>query len=220
MKKDYYETLGVSERASADEIKKAYRSLAKKYHPDANPNNKSAEEKFKEISEAYYVLNDTKKRQEYDSYKKSGFSQGHGGGSQGFQGAQGFDYDEIVRMFRGAQGGGGGGRRTNVRFGGMSGFQDIFGDIFSSGGGGQGYAGGAGEEAEQVSSDTAATLKISKSRAQKGGEVSFTTQEGKKITVKLPAGISSGKKLRLSRQGNVCQTCEHPGDLILNIKVE
>ena len=219
MKKDYYETLGVGERASADEIKKAYRNLAKKYHPDANPNNKSAEEKFKEISEAYYVLNDAKKRQEYDDYKKGGFST-KGGPASGWQGAQGFDYEEILRMFRGAQGGGSAGRRTHVRFGGMSGFQDIFGDIFSSGGGGQSFAAGADEEAEQVSSDLAATLKISKSRAQKGGEVSFTTQGGKKITVKLPAGISSGKKLRLSRQGNVCPTCDHPGDLILTIKVE
>ena len=104
MKKDYYQVLGVGEKASADEINKAYRLLAKKYHPDANPNNKAAEEKFKEISEAYYVLSDAKKRQDYDAYKKGGFSSG-GGPAGGWQGAQGFDYEEILRAFRGAQGG-------------------------------------------------------------------------------------------------------------------
>ena len=211
--KDYYGILKVRENASADEIKKAYRDLAKKYHPDANPNNKSAEEKFKEISEAYYVLSDTKKRQEYDAYKKGGFSAG-GGPASGWQGAQGFDFEEILRAVRGAQSG----RRGHVRFGG-GGFEDIFGDIF---GGGQacGYASEEEEEPEPVSADISAVLKISRSRAQKGGEVSFTMREGKKITVKIPAGISTGKKLRLSRQGNVCPTCAHPGDLILTIKVE
>lgn len=215
--KDYYQVLGVSEKASAEEVKKAYRNLAKKYHPDTNPNNKSAEEKFKEISEAYYVLNDAKKRQEYDSYKKAGFSQGSPQGGRPFQGAQGFNYEEILRAFRGAQGAGGG--RTHVRFGGnMGGFQDIFGDIFSGGGGGrQSFR---EEEPEEVSADLTAALKISKSRAQRGGEVSFSIQNGKTITVKIPAGITSGKKLRLSRQGQDCPTCHHPGDLILTIKVE
>lgn len=217
-KKDYYDVLGVKENALAEEIKKAYRNLAKKYHPDANPNNKSAEEKFKEISEAYYVLNDPKKRRDYDQYKKGGFSQGFGGGAQGFQGAQGFDFDEILKAFRGAQSGGG--RRSSAHFGGGSaGFQDIFSDLFGGGGSFRNQEEEYGAPAD-VSADVTATLKISKPRALKGGEVSFTIREGRKITVKIPAGISSGKKLRLSRQGNVCPTCEHPGDLILTIKVE
>ncbi len=215
MNKDYYKILGVSENATPEEMKKAYRTLAKKYHPDANPNNKTAEEKFKEISEAYYVLNDAKKRRDYDAYKQSGFSGGYGqGAGGGFQGAQGFNFEEILRAFRGAQTGGGG-RRTTVRFGGGTrGFEDIFGDIFSA---------GAEEEAEEphaVSSDVSATLKISRSRAQKGGEVSFATNDGKKITVKIPAGVTTGKKLRLARQGSPCHACGHPGDLILTIKVE
>ena len=130
-KKDYYEILGVKESASADELKKVYRTLAKKYHPDANPNNKSAEEKFKEISEAYYVLSDVKKRQEYDQYKKYGPSQGqshgHGRTSQGFQGAQGFDFEEILRSFRSAQGGGGGTYRMRSSGGGGNIFEGLFG---------------------------------------------------------------------------------------------
>ena len=216
--KDYYQVLGVKESAGADEIKSAYRSLAKKFHPDANPNNKSAEEKFKGISEAYYVLSDPKKRQEYDDYRKAGFSGGYGRRS-GFQGAQGFNYEDILRAVRGAQGGGG--RRTSFHFGGSArGFEDIFSDLFSGGGGGRRGFTGEEEKPEEIISDLHATLKISKSRAQKGGEVSFTTQGGKKITVKIPAGISSGKKLRLAQQGAECPACHHPGDFILTIKVE
>ena len=220
-KKDYYEILGVSDRAPAEEIKKAYRVLAKKYHPDANPNNKSAEEKFKELSEAYYVLSDSKKRGEYDSYKKGGSSQAYGGGG-GFQGAQGFNYDDILRAFRGAQGhahrqAGGGGRRSTVRFGGSAGgFEDIFSELFGGGRGEEEY----GVDPPAVSSDSSATLKISRARAQKGGEVSFKAHEGRTITVKIPPGVVSGKRLRLARQGNLCPTCSHPGDLILTIKVE
>jgi DnaJ-class molecular chaperone len=215
-KKDYYEILGVNEKASDDDIKKAYRVLAKKHHPDANPNNKTAEERFKEISEAYYVLSDAKKRREYDSFKHGGFSQnygGGGGGSQGFQGAQGFNFDEVLRAFRGAQQGGGGRVRYSSN---MRGFEDIFGNFT------QGFGGPDDDEGQypQTTSDLTAVLKISKMRAQKGGEVAFNTQDGKKITVKIPAGIVSGKKLRLSRQGKICQCCGHPGDFILTLKVE
>lgn len=215
--KDYYKVLGVSSGASVDEIKKAYRALAKKYHPDANPNNKAAEESFKKVSEAYYVLSDTKKRQEYDQYKQSGYSQNFGGG-QGFQGAQGFNYDDILRAFSQQQRGGRGGS-FRVRSGGAG---NIFEGLF---GGGMSQSDEVGDEGDEVahaktSSDAAATLKISKSRAQKGGEVSFTSHDGKKITVNIPAGIVSGKKLRLARQGKMCHTCDHPGDLILTIKVE
>lgn len=213
--KDYYKVIGVPESASAEDIKKAYRILAKKFHPDANPNNKAAEEKFKEVSEAYYVLSDDKKRREYDQFKKSGFSQGPGG-THNFQGAQGFDFEEILRAFR-SQGGRGGGSRTFQFSSGSGGMGNIFEGLF----GGQG-----GEEYEdqapagyKVSADAQAVLKVPKTKAKSGGEMRFV-KDGQTITVKIPAGITSGKKLRLSRQGNICQTCEHPGDLILTIKVE
>lgn len=224
--KDYYQTLGVKEAASADEIKKAYRDLAKKYHPDANPNNKSAEEKFKEISEAYYVLSDSKKRREYDDYKKSGFSGSYGnagGGAGGFQGAQGFNYEDILKAFRGAQGAGRSGRggmRFSYGGSGTGAFADIFSDLFGGDGmGTQDYESEMPQAAEEES-DVHATLKISKSRAQKGGEVSFSTKDGKKITVRIPAGISDGKKLKLAGQGKICRSCRHFGDLILTIKIE
>lgn len=215
-KRDYYQILGVGENASSADIKKAYRDLAKKYHPDANPNNKAAEEKFKEVSEAYYVLNDSKKRQEYDAYKRSGFSSAHGraGATSGFQGAQGFDFEEILRAARQAQGGRSG--HTSFQFGGGGprGFEDIFSGLFGAGQADDEY------EVQQPSADVSATLSISKDRAKKGGEVSFAVRGGKKITVKIPAGITSGKKLRLSRQGQDCPTCHHPGDLLLTIKIE
>ncbi len=204
-KKDYYELLGVKEGASVEEIKRAYRNLAKKYHPDANPNNKSSEEKFKEISEAYYVLSDDKKRRDYDSYKHVGPSQGFQG-SRGFQGAQGFDYEEILRAFRSSQGGVRGRYSTNI----FEGLFGGFGDEVESG----------DVENQKVFSDVAATLKIPRSKAQKGGEARFAGKDGKMISVNIPAGIASGKKLRLARQGNICRTCDHPGDLILTIKVE
>ena len=116
-KRDYYEVLGVSKDADAKEIKKAYRKLAMKYHPDKNPGDKAAEEKFKEINEAYEVLSDEEKRSTYDRFGHDGLNnQGGFGGGQGF-------------------GGGFGG-------GGFGGFEDIFGDIFGSSGFGGGFGGG------------------------------------------------------------------------------
>ena len=122
--KDYYQILGVPENVSADELKKVYRKLAVKYHPDKNPDNpKQAEARFKEISEAYYILSDEKRRAQYDQMRK------FGGGYQGnFAGAQGFNFEDLLRQF---QGGGGRGRSS----GRYSAFSDIFGDLFPGMGG-------------------------------------------------------------------------------------
>ena len=91
-KRDYYEVLGVPKDADEDALKKAYRKLAKKYHPDANPGDKEAEAKFKEASEAYSVLSDPQKRQQYDQFGHAAFDQG-GGGAGGFGGFGGFDFN-------------------------------------------------------------------------------------------------------------------------------
>lgn len=112
-KKDYYEVLGISKGANDDEIKKAYRKMAKKFHPDTNPGNKEAEDKFKEVSEAYEVLSDSQKKAQYDQFGHAAFEQGMGGG--GFYGGGGFDFDmgDIGDIFGSMFGFGGGSARQN-----------------------------------------------------------------------------------------------------------
>lgn len=122
-KRDYYEVLGVSKGATDDEMKKAYRKLAVKFHPDKNPGDKDAEDHFKDISEAYEVLSDKTKRQQYDQFGHQAFGGGGGGGGFGAPGAGGFggvDLEEALRTFMGAFGGG-----------------SIFDDFFGGGGGGR-----------------------------------------------------------------------------------
>ncbi len=125
-KRDYYEVLGVAKSATADEIKSAYRKLAMKYHPDRNPGDKAAEEKFKEAAEAYDVLRDPEKRQRYDQFGHQAFEGGAGGG----YGAGGMSMDDIFSMFGDLFGGRGGG--ASFGGGGFGGFEDFFG-----GGGGR-----------------------------------------------------------------------------------
>lgn len=216
--KDYYKILGVSESASEDEIKKVYRKLAVKYHPDKNPGNKEAEAKFKEISAAYYVLSDPKRKAEYDQIRKFG-----GARAGNYAGAQGFNYEDLLRQFRGG--------RSSGPSGQYSVFGDIFEELFSgrgggtsyrtSSGGGRSYSYGQEEEAQapEVDADIVVNLKISKEKAEKGGEVTFRSPEGKTISVKIPPQIKPGQKLRLTRQGKMCPSCHHEGDMILQIKV-
>jgi molecular chaperone DnaJ len=138
-KHDYYETLSVPRKASADEIRKAYRKLARKYHPDLNPGDKSAEERFKNVQEAYDILSDSKKRQMYDQYgfySENGFPGAGGPGGPGAGPAPGMDFGgfDFSEYFSGAAGAGAGGRRPET---GTGGFRDIFSQFFSGRGGAQ-----------------------------------------------------------------------------------
>ncbi len=208
--RDYYEILGVAKSASDDDIKKAYRKLAMKYHPDRNPNKKEAEERFKEINEAYAVLSDKEKRKQYDTFGAEGFRQRFTQEDI----FRGFDFDEILS---GLFGGGGRGGRREFRYG-RGGFD--FGDLFG-GGGGRAYQGTG--RMPQRGEDILYELPITLEEAAFGGEkrVSFRKEGGgaEEISVRIPKGITSGKKLRVAGKGAAGRNGGPPGDLYLQISI-
>lgn len=225
-KKDYYEVLGVKKTAAEEEIKKAYRKLAMKYHPDRNPGNKQAEERFKEINEAYAVLSDKQKRAQYDQIGPAGFSQRYSQEdifrgfdlSDLFRDLGFFENDAFSRKFGGA-----GGRKAKTAYGG--GFGDLFGQ---RGGRGFDYGGAhpggdfAGEPMAARGADAEMELSLTLREAAAGGEKKIRFSRGgriEEVTVKIPPGIESGKKLRLSGKGGEAGRGLPPGDLYLIVKV-
>ncbi|MBP6218464.1 MAG: DnaJ domain-containing protein [Oligoflexales bacterium] len=200
---DYYETLGVSKTASLDEIKKSYRKLAMKYHPDRNAGDKKAEEQFKSISEAYAVLSDPEKKRQYDTVGASNFHQRYSSDDI----FRGTDFNSIFHEF----GMGGGGS------------ENIFSRIFGFGGPGGG-AWGEGPQQRRASrgQDVEYTLELGFEEAYKGGErqVSLSLPGGEKreFRVKVPGGIREGGRLRVSGKGTSGRGGE-AGDLFLNVKI-
>ncbi|EAH5615576.1 J domain-containing protein [Campylobacter coli] len=194
-----YETLGVSKNASADEIKKAYRRLARQYHPDINKE-KGAEKKFKEINAAYEILSDEKKRAQYDQYGDSMF------GGQSFhdfsKNTGGVNLDDILKDLFG--GGFGGGSSRGSRFNG-----------FSSKGFNTGFGGFGRFEEEDL--DSTIELSIPFEKAVVGGEYSFNLQ-GETIKFKIPHGIKQGEKLRIRNKGKNGRNGTR-GDLIVKVKL-
>ncbi len=213
--RDYYQTLGVSKTAAADEIKSAFRKLARKFHPDTAKNKKEAEEKFKEINEAYEVLGDPKKRKQYDEYG-AGWQQA-GGPPPGWQQPGG--------GFRGGGARPGGGGGVEFEFGG-TGFSDFFEQMFGGGrrGGGQGFGGYGGyEEPAQRGEDVEADIMVTLEEAFHGStrQISFRRGQSGKIetyTVKIPKGIREGQKIRLAGQGE--SGSAGAGDLYLRVKFQ
>jgi curved DNA-binding protein len=204
--KDYYHTLGVSKNASEEELKRAYRKLAMKYHPDKNPNKKEAEERFKEINEAYAVLSDKEKRKQYDTFGAEGFRQRFTQEDI----FRGFDFDEILSGLFGGRG------RRESRFGGRGGLD--FGDFF----GGQSPYQNMGRM-PQKGEDVLYELTISLEEAASGGEKRISYRKNGKVedvSVRIPRGIPSGKKLRLAGKGMEGKNGGPPGDLYLQIAIQ
>ena len=212
---DYYKLLGVEKSASPEEIKKAYRKLALKYHPDRNKGNKEAEEQFKKISEAYAVLSDKEKRQQYDTVGSAGFQQRY---SQEdiFRNA---DLGDILREF-GINFGGG--RATFRSSGGGGVFEEMFRQPGAGGRASHGFQ-DFRQQQQVKGSDLSLELPITLDEVLTGAEKTLSLGRGaaaEKVSVKIPAGIETGKKLRVSGKGSPSPMGGPPGDLYLLIKVE
>ena len=196
-KRDYYEVLGVSKNASDDEIKKAYRKLAVKYHPDKNPGDKEAEAKFKEISEAHEVLSDKQKRARYDQFGHAGVGGSAAGGGFGGNPFGGFNYN---------------GQTFNFDFGGGGMFDDILGSLFGFG------AGGTRRPRRGPDYQTSVTLDFEEAIF---GTTKSISVEGKDLKVKIPAGIDDGMSIRLRGKGGPApEGGSEPGDLYVRVKVK
>ncbi len=225
--KDYYKILGIRKTASDAEIKKAFKSMARKYHPDMHPETEKAKmtEKFKDINEAYTVLSDKQKRTIYDQVGQQGYQDyARGGGASShsrtganpYQGYQQYSYGgQDFGGFGGAQGfssGGGGADFSDF-------FQSIFGGMGGMGGGFSGFGQNFGRSAAsgQAAGDVEAELALNLEDAHRGGNMQLTLPSGRTVTVKFPAGVGEGKKIKLKGMGNPTQ--RGSGDLYLIVKI-
>lgn len=215
--KEYYKTLGVGKKASEEEIKKAYRKLAMKYHPDRNKGDKKAEEKFKELSEAYAVLSDKEKRKQYDTVGSAGFQQRYSQEDI----FQGFDFSNLFKEF-----GFGGGENIFGQRAGHPGGGAYRTYTFNRGGQpfdyGDPYSQYTGANRPQRGADQMYELAITLKEAGLGAEKQLSFPAGnkvEKVMVKIPPGISTGKKLRIPGKGEDGQAGGPAGDLFIQIKV-
>jgi curved DNA-binding protein len=220
-KRDYYTILGVKKGAPDGEIKKAYRKLAMQYHPDRNQGDKGAEEKFKEVSEAYAVLSDKKKRREYDAVGYAGFHKRYTQEDI----FKGFDIGDLFKDFGGGSedafstlfsGGGRSSQRVN--------FKDFFNPYGQSGTGGFQRGGRERYAAPQKGADLIYDLSVTLEEVYSGTSkhVAFRKEDGTlaKVNVKIPSGISSGKKLRIAGRGQQGVAGGPAGDLYIRVTVD
>lgn len=230
--KDYYDVLGVAEDASEKEIKKAYRKLAQRYHPDRNPDDPEAEDRFKDVQEAYGVLSDDEKRKEYDRARKNPFGSGGrpgaggpGRGSTGFESGQGqryyrtsdgtyvrLDMDEDVGSAFGAGGSAGGGSFGDI-------FSQFFGGQRERSTGQQRRGGRSRGRSRRGGRDVETTMDLTFQQALEGGKTTVTLPDGDTVRLKIPKGVRSGFKIRLRGRGQAGPTGER-GDLYVTFDVK
>jgi curved DNA-binding protein len=218
--KDYYQILGVNRSANDEEIKKAYRKLARKHHPDVNPGDKKAEERFKDINEAYQVLSDADKRKKYDQF---------GAEWQQYERMGGRPEDFDWSRYGGRPGGGQGYTRTvspeefEQMFGGGGGFSDFFEALFGGAmrgqrGGFEGFSGG-GQSRPRIGQDIEHTVEVTLEEAFHGATRSLQYEDGRRIEVKIPRGARTGSRIRYSGQGGQGAGGGTAGDLFLKVEV-
>ncbi len=204
--KDFYKVLGVSKDVSESDLKKTYRKLARKYHPDSNPGDAAAEAKFKEISEAYAVLSDPDERAEYDQIRAMGSGArfqapgpgGSGGGNAGFE--------DVFSMFNR------GGRGESA------GFDDIFSMFNQQSGGGFGRQAGF-RQGPTKGADVTARTTLDFTTAVKGETITLAGEDGKPFKVKIPAGVKDGQKIKLRGRGRPSPNGGENGDIVVQIAV-
>lgn len=191
--KDFYKVLGVSKDVSDAELKKVYRKLSRKYHPDTNPGDAKAEAKFKEISEAYSVLSDSKERAEYDQVRAMGSG---------------------ARFTGGPAGGFGGGFPGGANFGG-GGFEDVFANLFGGGAGGRGGFG------PQRGADLTTSTTLDFIDGVQGTSIKLQLKtNGEPTTIKIPAGVQDGQKIKIAGKGQPSHNGGPAGDLIISVTVK
>jgi curved DNA-binding protein len=208
---DLYSDLGVQKNATSDDIKKAYRKLAAKLHPDRHPGDHKAEARFKEVNRAYQVLSDPKKRRLYDEFGEDGLREGfnpdvmrayrRGTGNRVRYRRNGTGVN-VEDLFTGHQPPGGGG-----------GFSDLFGDLFGSRGR------PAGARAGMKGQDSALEVTVDFVAAVRGAELKLQAQDGSEVIVRVPPGAGDGDKLRLAGRGSPSVLGGPPGDLVIVIRV-
>ncbi|WP_029145284.1 DnaJ C-terminal domain-containing protein [Microbacterium luticocti] len=211
--KDFYATLGVSKDVSDAELKKTYRKLARKYHPDSNPGDAAAEAKFKEISEAYSVLSDKEQREEYDQIRAMGSGARFTAGGPGQGG-----FEDVFSMFGQGRGGG-------TRFQTSGNFEDIFSMFggqpggFGSGRFGEPTGGYRGYGGPHKGADVTAHTTLDFVTAVKGETITLAGEDGKPFKVKIPAGVADGQKIRLRGRGRPSPDGGENGDIVVTVTV-